>query len=465
MTVIGSRNRLLRQAAYASFTIEDRRAAHRQIAESLAAAEADAPAALVAEHFQRAGDDALARAIELGERSLDARLAPSVAVMARLVVAEAYRWRGDFARARAHAVVARDLCPRGSIAWLRATEEVISATRRTSEVALVLQIAHELTTIAAAPAAVASWARAVAAAARRLFQTGHASVANDLLSRLLQLASVSGDLDDRARAEIARLGASRARHHGDVAGDLRGYGEALRALERAGDLRGAANARVSYAFALVEVGDYRAAETLLRQALLEAERLGIASVATRARQNLALTAAARGDLREARALAAAVIDEAMAGGDVRFEGWTRVYLASFDLREGDTAAAIDGARRAAAILADTPGAAGALAILARALIRVGRPEEAIGPALEAIRSVDAFGGLEEFELDVRVAHVEAEFAMGHRARAEAALATAVSRVHALARALPDRERRTFLDAVPACRRLLDLGRVLGRGAG
>jgi hypothetical protein len=301
----------------------------------------------------------------------------------------------------------------------------------------------------------------VASAGRHLFQAGHYDVAESLLALATHVEADVAEIDLRARSELARWKGARARHRGDVAGDLQYYGQALLALDLVGDRRAGANARVSHAFSLIEVGSHERAEPLLLHALAEAERLGLGSVATRARQNLSLVMALKGDLDGARTLARAVIDEARAHGDVRFEGWTSIYRASFDLHAGDCDAAIEAAGRATELLAGTPARAGAQAVLSRALLRANRVSEAVEHANAAMQLLHSFGTLEEFELDVRLAYVEAELARGETARATSALHAAIRRSEELAAALPDEHRSSFLDRVPANRQLFAL--LEGRG--
>jgi len=134
---------------------------------------------------------------------------------------------------------------------------------------------------------------------------------------------------------------------------------------------------------------------------------------------------------------------------------TRVALAADDLT-----AARSHIRNAMTLLATSPPAlAGARAVWSQILVESGHTADAVAEATAAVATVDALGGIEEFESLARLALVEALTAAGDTAAAHAALTRATARLHERAAAIGDPTlRASFLDGVPENRRTLELAR-------
>ncbi|MGK3966474.1 protein kinase [Sorangium sp. So ce118] len=410
----------------------------------------------------------------------------------RLVQAEAHRWRGEFEQAQRCAAQAARRLPRGTPLWFRAADELMSASGRRGDFVLTTAWAKEVaacgepaaegvpgdeearrTDVPREPAArvgadlLSARLIALCAAARQLFPAGRYAEADALIARIRALAGDLASLPPRAAAEVHRLRGARARHLGDPAGDMAGYAAAVEAFDRAGDARGACNARVSLGFALLELGEVERAGEELTAALAAAERMGLRTVATRARQNLGRALAARGQLDEALALSRQVILECRGHGNLRLEGGTRIYAALVAHAAGDFGAAEADARDAAELLQVVPPSrAGALAALARALTAQGRADEALAAAREASELLARYGGIEGFESLVLVAFVEAARSAGDHEVARAAAARARDRLLARAAAIPEPAlRESFLHRVRENAMLLSLARIcLGESA-
>jgi eukaryotic-like serine/threonine-protein kinase len=463
------RHQLVCDAAYASLTAEDRRLGHRLAGAWLEAA-GEGDTAVLAEHFGRGGE--LARAAAAMQRGAEQalgghdfeeailRAGRAIALGAEsgelhLLAAEAHRWLGRFDEARRAAERAALELPSGTRAWFAAVEELLAALGRLGRSDEALAWIERATVPSDARSA---QLRALCCGARLLFQAGDFRRGDALLARIT--ASEHDGIAPRALAEAHRLRGARARHAGDVAGDLDGYLAALACLERAGDEREACNACVSVGFAYIELGNHAAAERELSRALAAAERMGLGAVGVRARQNLALVHAARGDVVRARQLATAVAEEAVAQGNLTFEGWTRIYLARIAYQRGDAGDALAEASRALELTQHaTPARAGAAAAAARALVLLGRSREALARAREAAAVLDALGGIEEFEALVRVALCESLLATGNEAEAALAITAARHRLAELAARIPDPALRdSFLHAVPDNARLVEIVR-------
>jgi eukaryotic-like serine/threonine-protein kinase len=166
----------------------------------------------------------------------------------------------------------------------------------------------------------------------------------------------------------------------------------------------------------------------------------------------------RGNFAAARRLVRQTIAESRAHGNARFEGWTEIYRAQIELAAGDVRLAIEVAQQAAAHLAISPPArAGALAVLASALLADDQAALARDAAAEAIAILAPLGGIEEFESLVRLSWARALDATGEHALRDAAIRDARERLDTRARAIrAPRWRHSFLAAVPDNRETMAL---------
>jgi tetratricopeptide (TPR) repeat protein len=482
------RNAVVQEAAYAMLTPGDRSLGHELAGRWLEAAGESDPTVL-AEHFDRGGNAALAAewlakastlalegndfegALAHAERALgisdERRINLPELLRGQLVLARgiALSWLGQYGPAREAAHLAFGLLPRCTIDWYRAIELIMTTGSRVGEYGEAIDRQADVLE-QPSPGARGAWAVCLCSAARALFQIGEYVLAETMLARLCEASERPEEIGPWAIAEIHRLRGARARHVGDVAEDLRWYEASLAAFEQAGDTRLACNTRVSVAFAYIEVGDFEAAEQALQRAMVDADRHGLSTVRTRVKQNLGLLRGASGALAEAQALLDEVIDTSVRRGDVRFAAWTRIYAANVALRLGDFARARAEAEEAARELEITPPArAGAIAALARVEAAEGRNEAAINAADEAWGILSALGGIEEFEALVHVARIEALIAVGRRNEARAAAEQAIARVRSFAAGLDESRRAGFFERVPENAALHALLVTLGGATG
>ena len=469
------RHALVRDAAYAALTDADRRLGHTLAGEwYVRTGERDA--LVLAEHFDRGG--ALPRAAECyrlaAEQALEGHdfqgclqraghatrcgaTGPELGLL-HLITAEALRWEGNFVEAERSATQALELLQRGAAAWFRASAEVMIAAGRRGDYAVAETIAADLDATTWTSDVASERASCLCVAARQLFHAARYDLASAILVHVHRLVHT---LTPRALAEIHRLRGAHARHLGDLGGAAAGYEAALAAFEQVGDVRNACNARVSLAFGYIELGDYAAARDELEQASVAATRMGLQTILQRARQNLSLVLAGAGALGLAASAASSAIASAHEHGDVRFEGWTRIYLSRIHLLANRAEEAEREARAAVELLVATPPAgAGALAAASQALLAGGRVEEALAAAREAHATLTMLGGIEEFEAMIRLAYAESSWAAGHFAVAREVIAVARDRVHAQAAAIADPAvRARFLANVPDNVRIAALART------
>ena len=471
------RHALVRDAAYAMLTPEDRVLGHRLAAAWLEGAGERDPVRL-AEHHERgaAPERALAwwlRAAELalGASDLPAVLAHVARALAcgaagatlgelRRLAAEAHAWRGEFAEAQAAARDALRWLPAGDPRWLAAAGALAQAAGVQGARKELLALADEVeAALALDVGAYDADALALAGArlAEHLIIGGHTARADAILARVA--AARPGPA---AAGHLHAAQALRARYAGDVAGNLAEIEAAIAGFAAAGDRRSLCVLRERLGYAHLEVGDAAGAEALLREAIDAARPLGLRNVAATAQHNLGLALARRGRFVEALEVERAALAAFTASGNRRMRGATLEYLALIHLDAGDPIAAERDARDALAVASEAPALplnqAESWAILGRALLAQGRAHDALEVAEHGLAMLERLGGIDDGEAIIRLTHAEALAAIGDAPAAAAALARARARLLERADRIRDaRLRASFLERVPENRRTLELG--------
>jgi tetratricopeptide (TPR) repeat protein len=229
---------------------------------------------------------------------------------------------------------------------------------------------------------------------------------------------------------------------------------------QAGDRRNASSVRTNLGSLYTQLGDFSRAESMLRAALEEADRLSLHELRLVIETNLAHVLAHCGQPAEGRTLAEAAATSFRRAGNVRMELAARCYLAKIASSMGDLDAAEREARAAVANAQSVPTlGVQAFAVLARALLGLGRIDEAMQVAAEASSRLAEFGTVEEGESLARLTYAEALAASGRHAEAAPAIASARTALLARAEKLSDPTwRERFLQHVPDNARTLELAR-------
>ncbi|WP_437716904.1 protein kinase [Sorangium sp. So ce448] len=482
---IAFRHALVREAAYGMLTEEDRALGHRLAGAWLERA-AEPSAAVIAEHFDRAGERA--RAAELyrtaaaqafaandfaavlrwAERALSLGVSGAAREELLLLRTEARRWRGDIAEFGRCAQVALRVLPRGTAPWYVALAEAGRAARHLGQREDLLLLDTMLAD---------AWRPDGQATAPAV--TTAASIALDLL--------LAG-LHERAEAIDARIEsvAERFRDDPSVSGPIyrqRGMRElfaghleescafaarALRCYEEVGDLRRACVERCNLGFRESLLGAYAEARTRLRAAVAEAEQMGLDYVLGFTLHDLGRVLGRTGALEEACVVEAKAAALCAAQGSRRGEGWSRTYLAGILRSAGRLDEAEGEARRAVALLETAQQAqVAARATLASVLLARGRSAEALAESHAAMALLATVTKVEEGEALARLVHAEALYAAGERGAARAAIADARDRLLAVAVQIADpRTRDGFLHNVEENARTLELSEAwLDDGSG
>jgi tetratricopeptide (TPR) repeat protein len=459
------RHALVRDAAYALLTDENRERGHRLAAAYLARTGEREPLVL-AEHHERGGEPAkaaplyrlavekaldgndLRAALQHATRGLACGATGEIAGELLLGKAAASFWLGELAAAEENASAAAAALPLRGPSWYRAIGEAArTAARRSPE--RFDTITTTLLEPDPRPEVARPRAFALVGVIIPLLRAGRYELADRILAELGALA-----VDDpTTRGMILRARGYRALAHGDLAGYLGDTQEAIVEMERAGSQRDVVSYQTSVGYALLSLGRNAAAEEVLQAALAVATRRGMATVASVVKHNLGLILARLGRVDEGRRAEEEAIAEARAAGDLRVEKVSQGYLALIFLEAGDA----EGAEREALAAADSdaPNRAFALAIVAEARLALGRSADALAAALEARGLLESLGGIEEGEARVRLVHAESLRATGDEAGAVAVLEAARRRLEERAAKIGDPElRASFLENVPEHARTL-----------
>jgi len=468
---------LVREAAYAMLTDEDRTLGHGLAGAWLEQSGAGDAMAL-AEHFRRGGEPAravrwyeraaeealrandLGAAIERAKMGMDSGARAEEAGMLRLIQAEAHVWRGELAEAERQALAAAETLPPGSAAWLRAQGEAIIAAGKHGRLDVVERQVRLASDTARAQDAAALNAQIICLswAANYLVFGGRIAAADALVRSIGEHAVDAAQVEPQALGLVQQVRAARASAAGDLGRCLSGLESALHAFEQAGDLRNALSVRANLGYVYSELGDFQRAEAALRQALGAADRMGLYDVTAAVLHNLGRVLGLRGELAEADQLERRAVVEFGRQGDPRLQGAARTYLAEILIAAGDYAAAEGEATVAIETLTVAPSLqVAALGVSSRARLGRGDAEGALEAARAAHDALERLGEIEEGESMVRLAFAEALEQTGRRDDARGALAVAYQRLLARADRIEEPAwRDRFLHAVPVNARILAL---------
>ena len=472
---------LIREAAYAMLTDEDRSLGHRLAAKWLLEHSAPEPFVL-AEHFRRGGDarsaafwyrraadqafkandldGAISRAA-LGLAALGAEgPAAQVATDAQsgeilgalwLVQAEALRWRGELARAELAGVSALALLVPGSPMWFRAAGQTIVALGSQGKVKELGALIANIRAVEPQLEARDAFLVCLSEGATHLIRAGHLAAADALLEEAARLAGYFSDIEPQAWGLVHKARAARAAARGETTRGLEELETAWALFEQAGDQRNACAVRSGIGSVYADLGDTGRAVELLREIVANADRLGLPEIAAIGRRDLSRVLGWRGETLEAERLVRLAVATLGGRGESREQGLATCYLAEILLSVGRFEEAAAQAEKAAASLSSAPAErALALALLARARLGRGKIHEASVAAHEAYYgALESLGGMGECETVVRLAYAECLLASRDLEAAHTVLLRARERLHVRAASLGPRcDRNAFCASVP-----------------
>ncbi|HEY1954653.1 MAG TPA: protein kinase [Polyangiaceae bacterium] len=434
------RHAIVREAAYAMLTDDDRALAHR-LAGAWLEEHGERDAAVLAEHFDRGGEKTravahyaraaaqalegndLARVLDRAERGVTLGASGPILGELRRLQCEALRWRGRIAEAETCAREATVLLEPATRSWYAAIGELATSSGALGHVDALL--AAHADVVARGRATDADLPVALARTIMQLFAVGKRELADEALAEL-DAFDASPDPIVRARVEQARaISALYSSDHGTYYEKMK----SVRALfEAAGDRRNACVQAANMGYVAVALGILDEAEETLTSMMAVTDALGIMRIKAIFQQNTALLRHLQGRHVEAVALAkqsAATFD---AQGDARLGAFSRIYGSMALSASGAADDAIAEAERAVETSKPlAPAYASALANLADLELRHGRDaKDALARASEAYAILEKLGGIEDTESLVRVAYAEALAAVGRRDEAAGVLHKAVA---------------------------------------
>jgi tetratricopeptide (TPR) repeat protein len=466
---------LIREAAYAMLTDEDRALGHRLAAKWLLEHSAPEPFVL-AEHFRR-GNDARSAAFwyrRAAEQALKATDLEGAVARARLgqealspdtrdvqageirgalflVQAEAYRWQGELSRAEAAGTSALALLSPGSSMWFRAAGQTIVALGSQGKVAELGALIANVRAVEPQLEARDAFLVCLSEGASHLVVAGHLAASDALLEEAARLAGYFSDIEPQAWGLVLKARAARAAARGETTSALEELETAWALFEQAGDQRNACAVRSGIGSLYADLGDTGRAIELLREGVATADRLGLPEITAIARRDLARVLGWRREHAEAERLVRQAIAALGARGDSREQGLAMCTLAEILLGVARFDEAAMAAERAAVGLAAAPAErATALSLLARALLGGGKVHEASVAAHEAYYgALESLGAIGDRETLICLAYAECLLAASDIEAARSVLLRARERLHARATGLGPRcDRSAFCSNVP-----------------
>jgi tetratricopeptide (TPR) repeat protein len=459
---------LLRDAAYASLTDDDRRLGHALAGAWLERNRERDPLTL-AEHFKRGGElpraaswyeraaalalkGDLGGAIEHAEQAVQCGASGAMLGRLRVIQAEAQNWRGEHAEAARTATEAlQHLEPSGSDAerWAHAINQSAWANGTLgnhTEVTRWARLLFERSRERCSDLHVV----ALAFCAMHLIDGGNMPDA-ELISSWLHARAAKGIEDPLASAAVNQL-LGHTNLSEDLCEALWRYEAAGRDLQRAEDERQLQTTIETAGLVYLMLGQYERAESAFRSSLAIADRLGLAREISLI--NLALARARLGAVVEARELLLQILDDREHGAKVA--GYLHATLADVEIAAGSYDSALEHARFGLSV--DTrPLQAYALSLSSRAELGLGRKDRALDFAIAAVALADSTVPIQEYEPLARLVYAEARMACGDQAAARLAIRAARDAVSKRAAYLDEPElRHGFLTRVPENIRILAL---------
>jgi tetratricopeptide (TPR) repeat protein len=461
------RHALVRDAAYAMLTEQDRTWGHRLAAEWLESSSKADPLLLAEQFvrgdlplravrwFRRAAEQALdGRDLDAvrrhAQRAIDAGASDDDLAAAYHLQAVASYWQSRYAEAQRQAASAARLFVQGSSEWFRAVAEAVVSSARLGDFDTLDRWFDRAASAEPSPGAAAAQLVCLCRGTFQMIFAGRFAASDTMLARIASVARAPETLDDLARAQLFHVQGLRAAHAGDVATFLARLEAAVAAFERAGDLNNVRLERTTIGWCWAEIGDFEKAEHLVRANIDECIRAGAQQAITYAKVNLGYILAHRsGKSGEARELLASAIEECRAVGNSRLEGWAHAHVAAIEHAAGNDEKSLEHAEDAVRLLAAAPSLHGwALATRARALLAFGRPEVALDDAKRAMQTLESLGGLLQGESLPPLVIVEVLRALERNDDARRAAARARERLERRAERLSRPEWRSFFLAIP-----------------
>jgi serine/threonine protein kinase/tetratricopeptide (TPR) repeat protein len=404
-----------------------------------------------AEAAERAlGLNQLQEAITLAEQAIAGPTVEGVlAGRLSLVQAIAHRWLGNYEHCERCARAAAAHLERGSGGWYAAVGHATIAAGHLGKVKELLAFSEELKKVEVAEPIAHFHAIASCRLSTFLIRSGMPHIAEMLLDAAQQHIGAEDSAEALARAWLDVARAELSTHRGDVVAYLRRVEAAAEAFTAAGDVRNASLQRANIGNAYIQLGAYRRAAGVLREALDVAQPMGLDFTAV-LQVNLGFVLGQLGEIEAGSAAAWEALRQCLKQNNKRLAGCALIYLATLSSMQNDIPRAAKLSQEALDTLdGDTPLRAYALATLAQLLLTQRKPEPALACAQEGMDRMKSLGGLmEEGESLLRTTNALSLRGVGREAEGRAAIAEARRRLLERAERIHDPAwRRSFLEGV------------------
>lgn len=373
-----------------------------------------------------------------------------------LVRTMAELWLGRYEASEQAALATLSILPDGAVGWYAALGHLALARARLGRFEQRDAALPELSR----PGGRASSAHVIAACrmAVALVRAGDLARARALVRAARERSEPSASSDPAVNAWLDVALAERSAFVGDLARELPGRASALERFTAAGDVRNACEQRGALGAVLLRLGAFDEAERLLHEALGIAEPMKLA-IASQIKAYLALAAFRQGELGRARSLIAAALEEA----EPRADRFTLAHAHAFSALIGalgdDHSGALSAADAAVTEAEPFPALlAHTLGVRAATLLVAGHTAAALEPARRAMALLAERGGAGEGESMARLTHALVLAQSGDQTESRRTMKAARDRVVGLAERLSDRRyKRAFLEKIPENARILQLG--------
>ncbi|WP_428261076.1 serine/threonine-protein kinase PknK [Haliangium sp.] len=406
------RNALLRDAAYAMLTDEDRRLGHALAGDWLERA-GETDSAILAEHFLRGGlidravphycqaaDDSLAAGELLGaivraQHAIEAGAAGPLLARMRAIQAEASFWNYRYADCIRFGAQATAHSEPGGPLWFHAMGHAISAALLSDQDDDARPMCMALSTTQAHPDAADEEIICLCRVAHHMLQRGLPVEAAPLLARIEARARSHGPLKPPVQAQVSSVRAIRAGHRGAMGEAIGLLEHAISGFELAGDRTNAVLERNILAAVEIEIGRFDRAVELAEHSLALVRASGTVLGFHGARivmgRCLGQQPQRRGEARDILSESVFAYRKLENNG---LEGYGLLCLAAIDHFDDRHEHAEQAARRALECLQRSPALlTWAQASLARALLGQGRAGEALSVAEQAMERYRRLGGI------------------------------------------------------------------------
>jgi eukaryotic-like serine/threonine-protein kinase len=473
------RHALLRQASYEMLPPEERRLGHL-LAGRFLEKTGEREGIVLADHFERGQDNP--RAIHwlkvAAQQALDADdLAGTLSRIERaghlgatgedLCVlltfeAQVQFWRGEFALSEKAAQAA--LSSEYALTRMKAVSSLFDALGPQGK---YQEIAHRFNEIAERPVEpelLNPWLDGIVNATSYLAQGGDQKIREHTL---ILLEESKDKLDRLLVGRVATLKAHLARVAGKPGQVVTHFAWAAQHYEVIGNRRAECETLANLGQALLVTGQLEQAEECARRELETARRLDMHAMVAGTLTNLVLVLAYLGQLDQARDMGRQAREMLRAQENIYFLGCAEAYLSVTEFLAGDFVLAERHARAAVAnwetLSTSRPFAVG---LLARALLRQGRLDEALVHARAAHAELVRIGSVDEGEAAIRLALAECLIESGDTSAAQIVLEEAAQKLTMQVDGFEDASaRHTMLTRIPEHRRLLELWDQIAAGAG